>query len=110
MNAHDVSLLPMVAAIAMLPMATWAQTPTPKQRPGTETSPAQVKPSPQPTAPKPSTAVKTAPKTSTNETTPAKMTPTKQPTLRGQYDGWGAYWAAPDGRKVRFAAARPNGT
>jgi Invasion associated locus B (IalB) protein len=110
MNAHDVSLLPMVAAIAMLPLATWAQTPTPKQRPGTETSPAQVKPSPQPTAPKPSTAIKPAPKTTTTEPTPAKVTPTKQPTLLGQYDGWGAYWAAPDGRKVCFAAARPNGT
>ena len=110
MNAH-VFLLPMVAAIAMLPAATSAQTPTPKQRPGTATSPPQVKPSPQQTTPgpKPSTATKPASK-ATPEPTLAKVTPTKQPTLLGQYEGWGAYWAAPDGRKVCFAAARPNGT
>jgi hypothetical protein len=29
--------------------------------------------------------------------------------LLGQYDNWGAYWAAPEGRKICFAAARPNG-
>ena len=29
--------------------------------------------------------------------------------MLGQYDNWGAYWAAPEGRKVCFAAARPNG-
>jgi hypothetical protein len=114
MNTHHVFLLPIVAAIAMLPGAALAQTPTPKQRPGTATAPAQVKPLPQQTAPgqKPSTATaaKPAPKTNPPETTPAKVTPTKQPTLLGQYDGWGAYWAAPDGRKVCFAAARPNST
>ena len=32
-----------------------------------------------------------------------------QPTLLGQYDNWGAYLAAPEGRKICFAAARPNG-
>src|SRR5262249_50097474 len=26
-----------------------------------------------------------------------------------QYDNWGAYWAAPDGRKICFVAAQPNG-
>ena len=30
-----------------------------------------------------------------------------QPNLLGQYDNWAAYWAAPDGRKICFAAARP---
>jgi len=30
-----------------------------------------------------------------------------QPTLLGQYGDWGAYWAAPNGRKVCFSIAKP---
>jgi invasion protein IalB len=30
-----------------------------------------------------------------------------QPTLLGQYGDWGAYWAAPNGRKVCFTIAKP---
>jgi invasion protein IalB len=30
-----------------------------------------------------------------------------KPTLLGQYDGWGAYTATPDGKKICFAIAKP---
>jgi Invasion associated locus B (IalB) protein len=104
MNVRTSFILPLVTALAVLPAAAWAQAPAPKQKPGTASSPPQVKPSQQAPAAgagqKPGAAAKNAP-------TPAKTTPTNQPTLIGQYDNWGAYWAAPDGRKVCFAAARP---
>src|SRR5262245_17798223 len=112
MSAYRFALLPLVASFAILPSATWAQTQSQgaKQKPGTTTSPPQVKPTQQKPAEqqspastqKPAAAAKTAPL--------AKVTPTNQPMLMGQYDNWGAYWAAPDGRKVCFAAARPANT
>ena len=40
---------------------------------------------------------------------PAKppAAPEAKPTLLGQYDGWGAYTATPDGKKICFAIAKP---
>jgi Invasion associated locus B (IalB) protein len=53
--------------------------------------PAVAAPKPAPAAPAPATA-------------PAGDV---QPTLLGQYGDWGAYWAAPNGRKVCFSIAKP---
>jgi hypothetical protein len=124
MNASQTFLLPLVAAVAMIiaPAASHAQAPnaTPKpgkagdaaqrqsapQKPGTDSTPAQAKPQP--------VAIKPAPKTKSeapDSATAKKPLPAHaQPTLLGQYENWGAYWAAPDGRKICFAAARPRGS
>src|SRR5262249_14988966 len=100
-------------ALALAPAAVLAQT----QKPGTITTPAQIKQ--QPTKQQAPAAASTdergkgakpAAKPGTAEASaaaPKLLPPTTQPTLLGQYDQWGAYWAAPEGRKVCFAAARP---
>jgi hypothetical protein len=70
-----------LAAMLVLPPAALAQTPAPAK----------------PAAPKPAAPATTA------AATPADT----QPTLLGQYGDWGAYWAAPNGRKVCFSIAKP---
>jgi len=110
-------LLLLVATAMAVPLAvTSAQAETARQKPGTTTSPPQVKSPKQPAAAAETkaaaTAAKPAPKPSAPEptSTPAKATAiSSTPTLLGQYDNWGAYTAAPNGRKVCFAAARPSG-
>ncbi|HEY3640910.1 MAG TPA: invasion associated locus B family protein [Xanthobacteraceae bacterium] len=67
--------------------AARAQTPPP--------APAPAKPAPKP----PPAAAAPAPASA-----PAGDA---QPTLLGQYGDWGAYWAAPNGRKVCFTIAKP---
>ncbi len=128
MNANRFFLLPLVAvttaalAVVILPPLSQAQTqnapakpataaaPAPRQsaqqKPGTDSAPAQVKPQPVATKPLP------MPKADTPEPAVAKnLVPANaRPTLLGQYDNWGAYWAAADGRKICFAAARPGGS
>jgi hypothetical protein len=125
MNVNRSYLLPLVAALAVviLPPASQAQTqnapakpgtaaaPAPRQsaqqKPGTDSTPAQAKPQPIATKPAPK------PKSDTPEpaATEKNLLPANaQPTLLGQYDNWGAYWAAPNGRKICFAAARPGGS
>jgi hypothetical protein len=128
MNANRSFLLPLVAvtaalAVVILPPASQAQAEnaapkpgtaaapaqrqTAPQKPGTDSAPAQAKPQPIATKPAPK------PKTDTPEpaATAKNLLPANaQPTLLGQYDNWGAYWAAPDGRKICFAAARPGGS
>ena len=111
-------LLVAAAAIVILPAVAWAQAPQPKPqpKPGTTSTPAQAKPLP---SQKPSTAAPAqkpqpvatnpAPKPNTAETaaTPKNLPANSHPNLLGQYDNWAAYWAAPEGRKICFAAARP---
>jgi len=107
-------LMLFVAAAILSAVAAHAQTP---QKPGTSTSPAQVKQKPGTRPPAaatntPTPSVKPAQKPDTPETVavaPKTVAINPHPTLLGQYDNWGAYWAAPDGKKVCFAAARPNG-
>jgi invasion protein IalB len=41
------------------------------------------------------------------EAKPKSADPTEQAVLLGQFDGWGAYKAAPGGKKVCFALAKP---
>jgi hypothetical protein len=117
MNANRSILLPLIAAVSIavsLP-ATIAQAQTPQPKLGTTTAPAQAKPQavqkPALAAPaqKPPAAANTpVPKPNAAEAAaPAKLPVNTQPNLLGQYDNWAAYWAAPDGRKICFAAARP---
>jgi len=108
------------AALAVLPVAGFAQNQATQQKPGTITTPAQIKQQPKqqtPAAASTDDKSKPAPKPGAKPAgsdvaaaaPPKLLPPTTQPTLLGQYDNWGAYWAAPDGRKVCFAAARPSG-
>jgi Invasion associated locus B (IalB) protein len=115
MNANRSILLPLIAAIVFLPAATGAQAQTPQPKPGTSSAPAQAKPQsvpkPPPAAPAqkpPAAATNPVPKPNASEAAAlAKLPANTQPSLLGQYDNWAAYWAAPDGRKICFAAARP---
>jgi hypothetical protein len=94
-----------------------AQAQTQQQKPGTTSTPAQTKlvPSQKPSIAAPAqkpppAATNSAQKpNSTEAAASAKnvMAANPQPNLLGQYDNWAAYWAAPDGRKICFAAARP---
>jgi hypothetical protein len=70
------------------------------------TPPAQPKPpsAAKPAAPKPTTAAAPA---AAAPAAPAASPATPQPTLLGTYGEWGAYWAAPGGKKVCFALAKP---
>ncbi|HWP25328.1 MAG TPA: invasion associated locus B family protein [Xanthobacteraceae bacterium] len=119
MNARRTLPLLLMLAVAVLlaPPTAYAQTQT-GQKPGASTSPAQTKQ--QPAKPTPAStskqkdqpAAKPAQKSAASETSAsanATVPHTTQPVLIGQYDNWGAYWAAPDGRKICFVAARPNG-
>ncbi len=63
----------------------------------------QQAPAAKPAAPKP-----TAPKSAAAAAPAAPSVPgAVQPTLLGQYGDWGAYTAAPGGKKVCFALAKP---
>jgi hypothetical protein len=68
----------------------------PPEPPATPRPAAKPKP-PAPAAP----AAPAAPKP------PAPLAAPAKPTLLGQYGGWGAYTATPNGRKVCFAIAKP---
>ncbi len=119
MHATRTFLLAMTtAALALAPAAVSAQSQSTQQKPGTIITPPQAKQHAKPQAPasastdeKGKSGAKPAakPAAEANAAPPKLLPPTTQPTLIGQYDNWGAYWAAPDGRKVCFAAARPSG-
>jgi hypothetical protein len=79
------------------PAAKPAQKPSPAQTSAEGKKPPPAKPAPKPGASQASASASAA------------LPHVTQPMLLGQYDNWGAYWAAPDGRKICFAAARPNG-
>jgi hypothetical protein len=64
---------------------------------------APAKPASKPAAAKPVAAAKPAAKPKTE----AKSDPTEQAVLLGQFGDWGAYKAAPGGKKVCFALAKP---
>jgi hypothetical protein len=115
MNTNRSFLLPLATAAAMLilPAVISAQTPPAQQKPAAA-APAQAKPqqvqqptaTPAPAKPQPA-AAKPAAKPDTPA--PAAAIANAKPMLLGQYDNWGAYWAAPGGHKVCFAVARPHG-
>ena len=122
MQSTRTIFLAMTTALALAPGPVLAQNQN-TQKPGTITAPAQIKQQPSKQAPasastddKGKAGGKPAPKASAKSgaaeasaAAPKLLPPTTQPALLGQYDQWGAYWAAPDGRKVCFAAARPSG-
>lgn len=115
MHANRHILLPLIAALAILPATARAE--TKQQKPGTATAPAQAKvrsgrpiptATPAQNAPSAKPAANPAGTAAMATATPKLLPSNSQPTLLGQYDNWGAYWAAPEGRKVCFAAARPS--
>ncbi len=121
MNARRKLPLLLTLAVAMLvaPCAASPQTRAGQHKPGASAAPPQTKQQPAkpaPTSPskqgKDQPAAKPAQKPAAPQTSASASTllpHTSQPVLIGQYDNWGAYWAAPDGRKICFVAARPNG-
>src|SRR5207302_4954470 len=90
------SALPIMLAAALALPAFAQQSPAPA--------------APGPAAPKPATAKPASPKPKPATPSPAAAAATGgdvQPTLLGQYGDWGAYTAAPSGKKICFALAKP---
>jgi hypothetical protein len=71
--------------------------------------PAPKEAAPKPTAPVANTTGKTAAKPESKPAAPhAAVAGGAEPTLIGQFGTWGAYSAAPNGKKVCFALAKPS--
>jgi hypothetical protein len=76
-------------------------------QPAPKTAPKE--PAPKPAAPAVNTTGKTAAKPESKPTAPpAAVAGGAEPTLIGQFGTWGAYSAAPNGKKVCFALAKPS--
>jgi Invasion associated locus B (IalB) protein len=87
--------LPVVLALAV---AAALAVPAGAQQPPEPGAAAPAKPAPKrPPKPKPKE----------NEAAPAPLAGAAKPTLLGQFGDWGAYSAAPGGKKVCFAIAKP---
>jgi hypothetical protein len=96
--------------LSLLVVATFAAPAFAQQPPAGEPAspPASTAPKKKPSKPKPEdapAAQTTAP--SAPLTPPAAAAGSAKPTLLGQYGEWGAYKAAPGGKKVCFAIAKP---
>jgi hypothetical protein len=107
MNAKRRFFLPSLATMAVILSSALAQAETrpAQQKPGAASAPSQAK--------QKVPAAKPSQKPGSSESMAAAaalLPPSNLPKLIGQYDNWGAYWAAPEGRKICFIAARPNGT
>jgi len=101
------ALMTGVAACGIIDSAR-AQTaqPAPKAAPK-EAAPKE--PAPKPAAPAANTTGKTAAKPESKPAAPhAAVAGGAEPTLIGQFGTWGAYSAAPNGKKVCFALAKPS--
>jgi hypothetical protein len=91
----------LIMAVAALPSVVSAQQAAPAQ-------PAQAaKPAAKPAAPKPAAKPKPAPTAAMPAAPAAPAVGGAQPTLLGMFGDWGAYTAAPGGKKVCFALAKP---
>ncbi len=76
-------------------------------QPAPKTAPKE--PAPKPAAPAANTTGKTAAKPESKPAAPhAAVVGGAEPTLIGQFGTWGAYSAAPNGKKVCFALAKPS--
>jgi hypothetical protein len=75
------------------------------QQPATPTQPRPA--APKPAAPKPATAAAPA-AAAPAAPAPAASPATPQPTWLATYGDWGAYWAAPGGKKVCFVLSKPS--
>jgi hypothetical protein len=94
----------LVAAAFAVPAL--AQQP-PAQPPASAPAATPAKPKPKP-APKPAAAAPAAPAVAAKPASPAAaVAGGVQPKLLGQYGDWGAYTAAPGGKKICFALAKP---
>src|SRR3954447_2903190 len=101
------ALMTGVAACGIIDSAR-AQTaqPAPKAAPK-EAAPKE--PAPKPAAPVANTTGKTVAKPESKPAAPhAAVAGGAEPTLIGQFGTWGAYSAAPNGKKVCFALAKPS--
>jgi hypothetical protein len=90
----------LIMAALALPSAANAQ----------QAAPAQPAQAPKPAAPKPAAKPKPAPTAAMPAAPAAPAVPAVggvQPTLLGMFGDWGAYTAAPGGKKVCFALAKP---
>jgi hypothetical protein len=86
-----------LSAVALAP-AAWAQDKPQDKKTAAPAKPA--KPAAKPDA-------KTDAKPQAKPQAKAKSDPTEQAVLLGQFEGWGAYTATPEGKKVCFALAKP---
>ncbi|SPP91484.1 invasion associated locus B family protein [Bradyrhizobium vignae] len=92
--------------------SAWAQTaqPAPKSVPK-ESVPKESAPkeaTPKPASPASTTAKAASKPESKSAASPAAVAGGAEPTLIGQFGTWGAYSAAPNGKKVCFALAKPS--
>ena len=86
-------IVPLLLVAAALPYGACAQ----------QSTPAKPKPKPDATAPKPA-----APAAAKPASPAAAVAGGAQPKLLGQYGMWGAYTAAPGGKKICFVLAKPS--
>jgi invasion protein IalB len=91
-------LVLLLLAAAALPYAAWAQ-----QSATSPSTTAPAKPKPKPDAAKPA-----APAAAKPASPAAAVAGGAQPKLLGQYGIWGAYTAAPGGKKICFVLAKPS--
>jgi invasion protein IalB len=96
-------VLPLLLATAFAMPAAAQQQPEPAAPAAAPAAPVAPAPAKKP-VPKPKPAA--APAAAAKPATPPAMAGAK-PTLLGQYGDWGAYTAAPGGKKVCFAIAKP---
>jgi hypothetical protein len=94
----------------MTGVAAWGITDSARAQtaqPAPKTAPKE--PAPKPAAPAANTTGKTAAKPESKPAAPhAAVAGGAEPTLIGQFGTWGAYSAAPNGKKVCFALAKPS--
>ena len=91
-------LVLLLLVAAALPYAAWAQ-----QSATSPSTIAPAKPKPKPDTPKPA-----APAAAKPASPAAAVAGGAQPKLLGQYGIWGAYSAAPGGKKICFVLAKPS--
>jgi hypothetical protein len=97
-----------LGAVALLATPAQAQSSQPAAKPATTAKPAPA-PKAAPAKPKPAAAKKPAQAKPAEQTAAAnaQSAPSAQPTALGQFGDWGAYTAAPGGRKICFVIAKP---
>jgi len=96
-------LVLLLLAAAALPYAAGAQQSATSPSTTAQSTPTPAKPKPKPDTPKPA-----APAAAKPASPAAAVAGGAQPKLLGQYGIWGAYTAAPGGKKICFVLAKPS--
>jgi len=96
-------LVLLLLAAAALPYAARAQQSATSPSTTAQSTPTPAKPKPKPDTPKPA-----APAAAKPASPAAAVAGGAQPKLLGQYGIWGAYSAAPGGKKICFVLAKPS--